>query len=332
MDAIIVENLSKSFKSSKRKKFKNNSENKNNFKIKNNLIKAANDISFKVKEGEIFGLLGPNGAGKTTTIRMMTGVLQPTLGNISIYGYDLWKYSISCKQIMGNVPEMADAYLDLTGFQNLIYIGEIYNISKKERTRKANYLLKKFELYEKKDIKTKKYSKGMNQRLLLCMALMNNPKILFLDEPTSGLDVQSARIIKELIKDYNKQGMTIFLTTHDMEVANELCNRIAIINQGKIINLDTPENLRNLTQKFQAIDCYLEEIVDIKEITSLKAIKDVEFINNRYHIIVDDVNDAIYELIAYFKSKNVKLKQFNTYQPKLEDAFLEIISEEGGLY
>ncbi len=330
MDAIIVENLSKSFKSSKKKKFKNNIE--NNFKKKNNSIKAVNDISFKVKEGEIFGLLGPNGAGKTTTIRMMTGVLQPTLGNISIYGYDLWKYSISCKQIMGNVPEMADAYLDFTGFQNLMYIGEIYNISKKERIGKANYLLKKFELHEKKDIKTKKYSKGMNQRLLLCMALMNNPKILFLDEPTSGLDVQSARIIKELIKDYNKQGMTIFLTTHDMEVANELCNRIAIINQGKIINLDTPENLRNLTQKFQAIDCYLEEMVDIKEITSLKTIKDVESINNRYHIIVDDVNNAIYELIAYFKSKNVKLKQFNTYQPKLEDAFLEIISEEGGLY
>ncbi|MFX1452153.1 MAG: ABC transporter ATP-binding protein, partial [Promethearchaeota archaeon] len=194
------------------------------------IIRAVDDISFEVKKGEIFGFLGPNGAGKTTTIRMMTGVLKPTKGNVSIFGHDVWKNQILVKQITGNVPEEANVYFDLTGLQNLMFIGEIYGVPKKTRLKRAESLLKKFELYEKRNLKAMKYSKGMKQRLLLCMALMSKPEILFLDEPTTGLDVQSARIIKQLIREYNEKGVTIFLTTHDMEVANELCHRIAIIN------------------------------------------------------------------------------------------------------
>ena len=185
-----------------------------------------------MKEGEIFGFLGPNGAGKTTTIRMLAGVLKPTNGYIAIFGENIWKHPLKVKQIMGHVPEMANVYVELTGMQNLTLIGEIYGLPKKERIARAESLLKKFELFEKSSLKAKKYSKGMKQRLLLCMALMSNPEILFLDEPTVGLDVKSSRIIKKLIKEYNEKGMTIFLTTHDMDVANELCHRIAIINQG----------------------------------------------------------------------------------------------------
>jgi ABC-2 type transport system ATP-binding protein len=288
-------------------------------------IHAVDDISFEVKKGEIFGFLGPNGAGKTTTIRMMTGVLKPTRGNIEILGLDAWKNPIVVKQFTGNVPEMANVYFSFSGWENLMFIGELYGISKKERTTKAESLLKQFDLYEKRNLKSKKYSKGMKQRLLLCMALMTNPKILFLDEPTAGLDVQSAKIIKQLINEYNKRGVTIFLTTHDMDVANELCDRIAIINHGKIISLDTPDNLKKLTQDYQAIDLQFFNGLNKQEVKSLRNIKEVQETQEGVHIIVEDIHSSICELVDYIKNQNVKIKQLNTHQPKLEEAFLKII-------
>ncbi len=323
MEAIVVKNLSKFFSPSKyggkgkeRKRVQQNSR---------KIIRAVDDISFEVEKGEIFGFLGPNGAGKTTTIRMMTGVLKPTNGKISIFKQDVWKNTIAVKQITGNVPEEANVYLDLTGWQNLIFIGEIYGVDKKNRVARAEMLLKKFELFDKRNLKSMKYSKGMKQRLLLCMALMSNPEILFLDEPTSGLDVQSARIIKKLIKEYNEKGMTIFLTTHDMEVANELCHRIAIINHGKIISLDTPENLKDLTQEYQAIDFYFINRASKSEIQNLRTVKEVQEVKGGFHIIVEDIHNAIFEIIEYIKSNNLIIKQINTHEPKLEEAFLKIV-------
>jgi len=293
------------------------------------LVKAVDGISLEIRENEIFGFLGPNGAGKTTTIRMMTGVLRPTTGEIKILGLNAWKNQIAVKQVTGNVPEMANVYLDMSGLQNLMFIGEIYGVSKQERNKRAEIMLKKFDLYEKRDLKAKKYSKGMKQRLLLCMALMTNPQILFLDEPTSGLDVQSANIIKQLIKEYNKEGMTIFLTTHDMEVANELCDQIAIINHGKIISLGTPENIKKLTQDYQAIDLHLLNGVNKQEIENLRNIREVQKTQEGFHVIVDDIHDSICEIVDYIKSSNVKIKHLSTHKPKLEEAFLKII-ERGG--
>ncbi|MFX1394252.1 MAG: ATP-binding cassette domain-containing protein [Promethearchaeota archaeon] len=328
MNAIVAKDLSKIFKPSK--SIRKEKRSKPVPQKENNLICAVDNISFKVKYGEIFGFLGPNGAGKTTTIRMLTGVLKPSSGSITIFGENVWNHPIRVKQIMGNVPEMANVYLDLTGIQNLNFIGEIYGIPKKERKDLAENLLKKFELFDRRYFKAKKYSKGMKQRLLLCMALMSNPKILFLDEPTSGLDVQSARIIKQLIREYNKMGMTIFMTTHDMDVANELCNRIAIINKGKIIGLDSPENLRNLKQEYQAIDLYLINDLNQKEIENLSTIKEVRKIEDHYHIIVHDINNGIFEIIEYLKSNHLKVKKINTYEPHLEDVFVKMVN--GGDY
>jgi len=296
---------------------------------KDGMIRAVDGVTFEVKKGEIFGFLGPNGAGKTTTIRMMTGVLKPTKGTITIFNFDVWQNPLPVKQITGNVPEMANVYTDLTGWQNLIFIGELYGLSKKERNSKAEYLLEKFELLDKKDLKASKYSKGMSQRLLLCMCLMSDPKILFLDEPTSGLDVQSSLIIKQLIREYNKEGVTIFLTTHDMNVASELCDRIAIINHGKIISLDTPENLKRLTQDYLAIDCEFLNPGDFSGIQLLKSIKEVQKEKNGFHLIVENIHDSVCEIIDYSRTKNLKIKQISTHEPKLEEAFLKII-ERGG--
>ncbi|MFW9972813.1 MAG: ABC transporter ATP-binding protein [Candidatus Odinarchaeota archaeon] len=327
MSAIVVNNLSKHFEPPK--KGKHGKLGPDGSQKRMSTIRAVDNISFEVKNGEIFGLLGPNGAGKTTTIRMMTGVLKPTQGEIKIFGLNAWKSPINVKQVTGNVPEMADVYFSFSGWENLMFIGEIYGIHKKERIIKAENLLKKFELYEKRTLKAKKYSKGMKQRLLLCMALMTNPKILFLDEPTSGLDVQSAKIIKQLIKEYNEQGMTFFLTTHDMEVANELCDRIAIINHGKIISLDTPNNIRKITQDYQAIDLYFTNGINPQEIKNLQSIREVQKTQEGLHIIVEDIHDSICEIIDFIKSRNIKIKHLSTHQPKLEDAFLKII-ERGG--
>ncbi|MFX0038940.1 MAG: AAA family ATPase, partial [Candidatus Heimdallarchaeota archaeon] len=163
----------------------------------------------------------------------------------------------------------------------------------------------------------------------LCMALMTNPKILFLDEPTSGLDVQSAKIIKQLIKEYNEQGMTIFLTTHDMEVANELCDRIAIINHGKIICLDTPNNIRKLTQDYQAIDLFFTDGINLQEIKNLQSIREVQKTKEGLHLIVEDIHDSVCEIIDFIKFRNIRIKHLSTHQPKLEEAFLKII-ERGG--
>jgi len=321
MEAIVVKNLSKHFSSA-------NHGSKNRRREKNQqekVIKAVDDITFKVEKGEIFGFLGPNGAGKTTTIRMMTGVLKPSRGNIKIFGLDAWKNQIAVKQVTGNVPEMANVYLSFSGWQNLMFIGEIYGVSKKERIKRAKDLLLKFDLYEKRDLKARKYSKGMKQRLLLCLALMSNPNILFLDEPTSGLDVQSAKIIKQLIREYNKRGVTIFLTTHDMEVANELCHRIAIINHGKIISLDTPINIRKITQEYQAIDLYFTNGVNKQEMEKLQTIKEVQEVQGGIHVIVEDIHNSICEIVDYVKSHNITIKHLITHQPKLEEAFLKII-------
>ncbi|TFG24017.1 MAG: ATP-binding cassette domain-containing protein [Promethearchaeota archaeon] len=329
MSAIIVKNLSKHFfPSKKEKKGNKNKQFKPMRKSKNNVVRAVDNISFEVKEGEIFGFLGPNGAGKTTTIRMLTGVLKPTNGTILVFDNNFWTNPIRIKQIMGHVPEEANVYMDLSGLENLSFIGELYGMNKKERIARAEDLLMKFDLYEKRHFKAKKYSKGMKQRLLLCMALMSDPKILFLDEPTSGLDVQSSIIIKNIIKQYNKEGMTIFMTTHDMDVANEMCNRIAIINEGKLIGLDTPENLKKLKQEYQAIDFYFSQDINESELNNLKSIKQVQKIRDYYHIIVHDINDGACEIIEYMKSKGINIKKINTYEPHLEEVFIKMIKGE----
>jgi len=159
------------------------------------------------------------------------------------------------------------------------------------------------------------------------MALMSNPKILFLDEPTSGLDVQSSIIIKNLIKQYNKEGMTIFLTTHNMDVANELCDRIAIINRGNLIRLDTPENLRAIEKKNQAIDLYPSEQLNISEVEKLAGIDQVKQIKNYYHIIVDDLHEAMCQITDYTKLKKINIKKLNTPEPTLEEVFVKIINQ-----
>jgi ABC-2 type transport system ATP-binding protein len=202
----------------------------------------------------MFGFLGPNGAGKTTTIRMLTGLLTPDSGDIFIDGVDIKRNPIKAKMKMGVIPEMGNVYVDLTAKQNIILSGKFYGIPRRDVGRRADSLLEQFELYERRDDHVKTFSKGMKQRINIASAIIHNPQILFLDEPTSGLDVQSQRLIRGIIRQMNQEGTTIFLTTHNIEEANILCERVGIINKGKMAAIDRPEKLRRTFEETQSVE------------------------------------------------------------------------------
>lgn len=203
-------------------------------------FKAVNNISFKVKKGEVFGFLGPNGAGKTSTIKIMTGLSRPTTGRCRLLDKEI-NNSKKLYQKIGVVFEEKNLYDRLTGMENLLFYGKIYAVTKK-RIKK---ILQDFDLTEAADKQVKKYSKGMKQRLLICRALLHQPELLILDEPTSGLDPVSVEIIREAIKGFSKEGKTIFMSTHYLEEAERLCDRVAIINKGEILALDRPQILQS---------------------------------------------------------------------------------------
>ena len=211
-------------------------------------ILAVDHINFEVEKGEIFGFLGPNGAGKTTTIKMLIGLTKPTDGRASIFGLDINSQIVQIKKHVGVVPEISNLYDELTAFENLLFIAQLYGIPSRERSKKAEELLKTFRLYDRKDSRFRTFSRGMKRALTIATALIHNPEILFLDEPTVGLDVVAARSLRNLIGNLHQQGITIFLTTHYLEEADILCNRAAIIVKGQIMATDTPENLKAKTE------------------------------------------------------------------------------------
>lgn len=290
-------------------------------------ILAIDHLAFEVENGEIFGFLGPNGAGKTTTIRILTGVIKPDLGTASIMSYDILKEPLKAKQVMGILPEMANAYIDLTAWQNLMFLGELYGVSAVRRQRRAETLLKRFGLYERKDQLVKGFSKGMRQRLLICMALINEPAILFLDEPTGGLDVQSARLIRNMLSELNQNGITIFLTTHNMEEANQLCNRVAIINNGKIIALDRPEKLRAFSKKLQSVEVAFDKSVDSKSL-KLPGVVQVKEMGDKVRLYTEDPNSLLYQLVGYAQANGLKFVTLNFLTPSLEDVFVTLTSSQ----
>ncbi|MHA2346920.1 MAG: ABC transporter ATP-binding protein [Candidatus Hodarchaeales archaeon] len=218
-------------------------------------ITAVNDLSFEVEAGELFGLLGPNGAGKTTTIKILTGLLKPTSGEATVGDYDIKKSLGKIKEMIGVCPQEPAFYPYLTGRENVELFGNLHGMSKKEIMERTEELLGKVGLVEGATRKAGKYSGGMVRRISLAMALISNPEIAFLDEPTVAMDVQSRRATWEFIKDLKTQGKTVILTTHYIEEAQALCDRVGIIDNGKLIALDTP---RALMAEYDAKD--LEDV------------------------------------------------------------------------
>ncbi|MBN2456407.1 MAG: ATP-binding cassette domain-containing protein [Sedimentisphaerales bacterium] len=219
---------------------------------------AVDHINFEVAKGEVFGFLGPNGAGKTTTIRMLTGLSKPTDGKASILGFDINSQIAQIKKRIGVVPEISNLYDELTAFGNLLFMAQLYGVPSRERKKKAEELLKTFRLYERKDSLFRTFSRGMKRALTIAAALIHNPEILFLDEPTVGLDVVAARSLRNLISNLRQQGITIFLTTHYLEEADLLCDRVAILVEGRILAIDTPQALKAKTNKKSLEEAFMK--------------------------------------------------------------------------
>ena len=285
---------------------------------------AVDHINFEVNEGEIFGFLGPNGAGKTTTWRMLTGIINPDEGEAHILGYNIQNEPLKVKQHFGVVPETSNAYVDLSAWQNIILMAELYGIPKKDAETRAKNLLDKLGLYERKDQKVKGFSKGMKQRLILCMALINDPTLLFLDEPTSGLDVQSRRLIKDILQELSGEGKTIFLTTHDMEEANQLCERVAIINRGKIAIIDRPETLKNRIKKLNSVEISFDRSINIQEFSEISDAAEVKMEGDKFRIYTKNINDLILSLTHFAEERGLKIMTMNTLLPSLEEVFIEL--------
>lgn len=290
---------------------------------------AVDNISFSVQEGEIFGFLGPNGAGKTTTTRMLTGVIPAESGTATILGYDIRREPVMAKQGFGVVPETSNAYADLTAWQNLMLMGELYGLPRARAMKRASDLLGMLDLLERKDQKVQAYSKGMKQRLILAMALLHEPKLLFLDEPTSGLDVHSTRMILSLLRDLNRAGTTIFLTTHNMEEANQLCHRVGIIRSGKIVAIDAPEKLKTAIDRVHRIEVSFDRDIPGDTLLRLAGVTGANRTGDKWQITAENRDAAIRSLVAFSQQNNAKIITLNTIAPSLDDAFLRLTEEAG---
>jgi len=205
---------------------------------------AVNNVSFEVEAGEVFGFLGPNGAGKTTTIKTIVGLLQPTSGTVRVAGYDVQTQPLQAKAASGYVPDTPNLYAKLTGRELLHFVGDLYDLDRQRVAQRSEELLRVLDLTEAADNTIDSYSHGMQQKASLAAALMHDPKVLVLDEPTVGLDPKSARLIKDILRQMAERGSAVFLSTHILEIAERMCDRIGIINQGELVAVGSMDELR----------------------------------------------------------------------------------------
>lgn len=296
-------------------------------------FKAVDGVSFDIYRGEIFGLLGPNGAGKTTTIKMITGLLRPTAGTINVMSRNVDKNQIDALSKIGTVlAGDRSVYWKLTARENLEYFAALYGCNKRQAAARAEKVLDRLGLKDKADVLVEKFSTGMKQKVALGKALIPNAPVVLLDEPTLGLDPQSALNLREIILDIKKEGRTVLLTTHYMEEADFLCNRIAIIDGGKVIALDTPENLKASMNETKLIKVELNRLEEklLRDIEDIDEVKNVvssyndekrTFSLTIHHTDGDVVMQKILDCIAENKTKVINI---NVIEPSLEDVFIHL--------
>ncbi|MFD1737180.1 ABC transporter ATP-binding protein [Bacillus salitolerans] len=302
------------------------------FKKEKRKVDALNGVSFSVKRGEIFGLLGPNGAGKTTMIKILSTMLIPHSGKVSILGLDPAKDHILLRPkinfILGGERNL---YWRLSAYDNLSYFADLYKVPNSIKKKRIIDLLTLVGLEDVAHQKVETFSKGMKQRLQIARGLINNPDILFLDEPSIGLDPVSARQLREILRDLNKQGTTILLTTHYMFEADELCDRIAFINKGKLIEIDTPSNLKKKVDNLSIIECTLlgASQSQIDTIKNLKSIHNIQ-VNHHDFTYVLRVQTNEPQLVVpfiYDSMKNCVITDLTISNPTLEDVYVKTIGE-----
>jgi ABC-2 type transport system ATP-binding protein len=297
------------------------------------MFTAVNGVDLQIQRGEIFGLLGPNGAGKSTTIRMLCTLLEPTSGTAHINGFDLVKQANDVRRSLGTLlAGERSIYWKLTGRENLEYFAALYHIPATVARQRVEELIERMELKDRANELVEKYSTGMRQRVAIAKALLARPPILLLDEPTLGLDPQAARRLRELIAELKQEGHTILLTTHYMEEADQLSDRIGIIDTGRIIALDTPEGLKQRIEQKEVIRLEIagwhEEIAD-----KLKSIAGIENLISRQQAEADvwEVNmqahnsrAALPRIVEHISGNGTRLVNMNIVKPSLEDVFIHL--------
>jgi ABC-2 type transport system ATP-binding protein len=304
------------------------------FKSEKTKVTALENISLSIKRGEIFSLLGPNGAGKTTAIKILTTLLLPTSGEATVNSFDIYKQP---EKIRSSINAMLmgerSIYWKLSGRQNLQFFGSLYYQSDKQISERISNLSELLELQEFLDRPVESFSSGQKYKIAFAKTLINDPPIIFLDEPTATLDPRAARTMRSVIKKVNKEEQkTIFLTTHNMLEATELSDRVAIIDLGKIIAVDTPNNLRfelgktqhnSITLTFNALpDNLINNIKSIEGVLGVSSIADNDDSMPWVRILTDD-NKILYQILELFKSLNLRIFDIKTETPSLEDVFLE---------
>ncbi len=288
-------------------------------------VTAVDGISFEVRRGEFFGLLGPNGAGKTTTIGVLTTRVLPTGGIARIEGIDVARNPVAVKRRIGVVPQVNNLDRSLTAREILLFHAEYFGVPKPKRESHAQQLLDRFELTERADEKVAGFSGGMVQRLKIARALMHDPAILFLDEPTTGLDPQSRRALWETLSELNAKGQTILLTTHYMEEADQLCERAAIIDHGKLLALDSPAQLKRSVPGGYLIELQVRGNVSDSFATSLRALPgvvDIKIDHERVRIYADRSEGLLANAMRLASDEGINVTDAHVAEPSLENLFL----------
>ena len=293
-------------------------------------VQAVGGIDFDVRQGELFGFLGPNGAGKSTTINMLIGLARPDGGTIRIAGIDCSRNPKAAQHLMGVVPDESNLYPELTGFGNLSFCGALYGLSKGDRETRARELLDRFGLAEAGGRKFGGYSKGMKRKLTIAAGIIHSPSILFLDEPTTGIDVASARQIRQLIADLNSGGTTIFLTTHYIEEAERLCERIAFIVNGRIVRTDTVEDLMHRTDGRHVVEFSVcRGAADLcAMIVSERPNLQCQAVGDGRIRVASTEAVGVGPLVRLLEDRGAEVSEARKIQPSLEDVFVEITGIE----
>jgi ABC-2 type transport system ATP-binding protein len=293
-------------------------------------VEAVKGINLEIEEGELFGLLGPNGAGKTTTISMLCTIVRPTSGSASIYGHDVRKESDIVRGLIGIVFQDPSLDDNLTGKENLDFHGRLYKVPRGEIAGRISDVLELVELSDKADTIVKKYSGGMKRRLEIARGLLHHPKVLFLDEPTLGLDPQTRRHIWEYIGRLNKeQHITMVLTTHYMDEADQLCDRIAIVDHGKIVAMDTPDNLKHDVGGDVVIMTVPNGGEQLKaKLEQLKVVKSTQLVDSTLRLSVDKGETAIPVFMDVARQEGIAVPSISLHEPTLEDIFIKYTGRE----
>ena len=296
---------------------------------------AVDDVSFEVKDGEVVGFLGPNGAGKSTTMNMITGFIEPTMGQIIVNGNDISKRPRKAKKEIGYMPENVPLYYELTAKEFVSYMAELKLVKRSERKQEVEKVLKETGLEDVKNKLIRNLSRGYKQRVSMAGALVGNPDVIILDEPTVGLDPKQITEIRSLIKELGKNH-TVILSTHILSEVSQICERVIIINKGKIVAIDTPENLEKTTREKNGIMVTVEDPKDnmshlkdkIKEIESVELVKDNEDGTKQYLITTSTDMDLRKPLFEVLPKEEIVIFELRKTETTLEDAFIKLIDTE----